>query len=186
MWQRTAEGKYKIAEKSLCTDLPATALSISMDKTLLAIGVADGSVILWNKVEWCPIKKYTGVHELPVTCIAARPLPHPFVGEQDRMHARTGSLDCNSGVLSLHTKSPQKKRGINDGGSGFCGWLLYLIYLVLTISLFVMALQSMFPHAQEVCMQVRDHQGLQAASLCLWEEVFYIHPSKLGAPFPPV
>lgn len=186
LWKQTPENKYKIVEKSLCTPLPATALSISMDKNLLAIGVADGSVILWDKVDWRPFKTFQGVHELPVTCIAARPLQHPFVGEKIRMQCRTGSLDCNSGVLSVSTQAPPKKPSINDGRSGFCGWFVFLVYWVLTLGMLFMALQSMFPHAQDICAQVHERQGLRAASLCLWEEVFYINPSKLGSTFPPM
>ena len=157
-----------------------------MDKSLLAIGVADGSVILWNKIEWKEVKKFQSVHELPVTCIAARPLAEPFVGETDRFHARTGSLDCNSGVLSISTKASSKKRGASNGGSGLCGWLFYVVYWVLTLGLVFMALKSMFPDAQQICSQVHQAEGLEAASRCVLEEVFYISPSKLGVTLPPV
>lgn len=187
IWKLNKENKYKCLEKSLCSKLPATALSISMDKKLLAIGVADGSVILWNKEEWRPIKTFSGVHELPVTCIAARPLPYPFVGEQVMMHVRTGSLDCNTGLLTLETRDPKKKPvALNDGGSGFCGWLVFLIFWILTVGLISMALTSMFPHAQAICSSVNQSHGIEAAVLCIVEEVFYIHPSRLGVPLPPV
>jgi len=186
MWRLSPGNKYKIAEKTLCSPLPATALSISMDKKLIAIGVADGSVILWDKTEWKPIKTFQGVHELPVTCIAARPLLDSFVGEDIRFHARTGSLDCNTGLLTLETRVPKKTQMPSDGSRGFCGWLFFLIFWTLTLSIVIMSLSSMFPHVQSVCTRVYDNQGLGATVVCFFEEIFYTNPSKLGIPLPPV
>lgn len=186
MWKLFPGNKYKIAEKTFLSSLPATALSISLDKRLIAIGVADGSVILWDKQEWKPIKTFQGVHELPVTCIAARPLLSPFVGEDIRFHARTGSLDCNTGLVTLETRVVNKPRMPNDGARGCCGWLSFLVFWALTLSLVILAMSSMFPHVPSLCANVYGSRGLGAAAWCLVEKVFYIDPVKLGVPFPPV
>lgn len=188
-WQQTPKGKFACTEKTLCSDLPVTALSLSLDQKLLAVGVADGTVILWSTVEWKPIKKFTGVHELPVTCIAARPLPYPFYGEEVMVHARTGSLDCLTGVLTLDYKAPKKKNQVGNEGSGFyCAFLAYamfLVHLCFMLFLIYLGLNSMFPKAQSLCMNVYKRQGLESAAYCFFEEVVYMDPSNLGIPIPP-
>lgn len=186
IWKRNEENTFKCLEKTLCSELPATTMSISMDKRILAIGLVDGSVILWDKVEWKPIKKFVGVHGLPVTCVAARPLPVPFVNEEFPVHIRTGSLDCNTGVLTLSTKAPRKPAPLNGGGCGFCSWFFFLIYWALTLSLLYMGLSSMFPNAQAVCTAVYEQQGLVGAAQCVFENVIWTSPQQLRVPLPPI
>ena len=107
-------------------------------------------------------------------------VPRPFSDTQMQV------LKRHYGVLSISTKASSKKRGASNGGSGLCGWLFYVVYWVLTLGLVFMALKSMFPDAQQICSQVHQAEGLEAASRCVLEEVFYISPSKLGVTLPPV
>jgi WD40 repeat protein len=186
LWKRNPDNSFECLEKSPCSKFPATALSVSMDKKLVALGDAEGTVSLWDKVEWKLIKKFDGVHGLPVSCLAARPLAHPFIDEDVPMHIRTGSLDCLAGSLSIFAKDPPKPRGLDSGKRGFYSWLFFYIYWTLTAMLLLMALYSMYPHATTICSDVNDRHGAGAAARCIFEEVLWISPQQLEIALPPI
>lgn len=186
LWRRNPDNTFECLEKSPCSKFPATALSVSKDKKLVAFGDAEGTVFLWNKVEWKLIKKFEGVHGLPVSCIAARPSSHPFFDEDVPMHIRTGSLDCLAGTLSIFAKNPPKPRGLDSGKRGFCGWLFFTMFWILTVWILLTALNSMYPHAITACSEVNDHQGVGAAAKCIFEEVLWMSPQKIVDTLPPV
>lgn len=178
-WQQTPDRKFVCLDRTVCFPSPVTAMSLSQDQQLLALGGTEGTAVAWSTEEWKPLKKFPSVHELPITCIAARPISQPFFGEEAKIHVRTGSMDNNTGVLSLE-RPPIKKRVPGSGGSSYCGWIMFLMHCALTGYLILAALSSMYPYAQDKCMQLQASRGRWAMVVCLFEEVIFVSPSKLG------
>jgi WD40 repeat protein len=64
--------EYELVMRTECSPCPISAMSLSGDASLLAMGSVDGTIILWSIEQWRALKRFTEVHDLPVTCIAAR------------------------------------------------------------------------------------------------------------------
>ena len=94
-------------------------MSQSADGSLLALGGVDGTITLWNTETLKILKKFPEVHELPVTCIAARPYSTPLQGDDEGivMHALSASADSKFALLTLQRRGPKKPRG-NKSSSG--------------------------------------------------------------------
>jgi hypothetical protein len=102
-------------------------MSMSQDGRLLALGTVDGSIILWSVLDWAVLRIFPEVHDLPVTCIAARPydiaLPEEhFTGVP--IHAKSASADGQMACLTLQRKVP---RQLASRGIGMLGWTHRLI-----------------------------------------------------------
>jgi WD40 repeat protein len=120
------DGKYECIIRTECSPCPVSAMSLSGDAGLMALGSVDGSVILWGIERWKALKIFPEVHDLPVTCIAARPFPVPLRGEEDgiQIHVLSASADSQLALLTLQRRPP-KKRQQNSGSfkSSFNFWL---------------------------------------------------------------
>jgi hypothetical protein len=113
-------------------------MSLSGDAGMVALGATDGTVILWNVEKWKAMKKFPEVHDLPVTCIAARPFPVPLLCDEDsdgvQMHAISASADSQLAWLTMQRRGRSKgvpsetnlKSVLNTIlKAAFLGWLLY-------------------------------------------------------------
>lgn len=135
-----ADGKgYQCDERTECSPCPISAMSLSGDAGMVALGAVDGTIILWGIERWRPLMKFVEVHDLPVTCIAARPFPVPLLCDEDNdgveMHALSASADSQLAWLTLQRKLPSSKRGQSDTNlktivhsllkMALLGWILY-------------------------------------------------------------
>lgn len=140
-WTRTEKGTFECAIRTECSPVPVSAMSLSSDASLLALGGVDGTVTLFDTQTWEVLRKYPEIHDLPVTCIAARPYAMPFKGEDDDipMHAISASADSQLALLTLLKRAPRTASS-SDGGSGInwmstffwaglLSWVLYYVAL---------------------------------------------------------
>ena len=110
-WLSTKDG-YQCEERTECSPCPVSAMSLSGDAGMVALGATDGTVILWNIEKWKAVKKFLEVHDLPVTCIAARPYPVPLLCDEDsdgvQMHAISASADSQLAWLTMQRRGRSK------------------------------------------------------------------------------
>ena len=116
-------------------EFPISAVSLSGDFSTLVLGDTNGSVMLLNTETFKKIKYWEAVHDLPVTCLAARPLPIPLAGEDKigiTVDAICSSADSKMCFLTKQRKStlkPVRKGGRSGGGS--ISYYLTLIFAVI-------------------------------------------------------
>ena len=155
---------------------PVSAMNLSGDASLLALGGVDGTIVLFDVMTWKPIKTWAEVHELPVTCIAARPYPTPSKGEEDGMiyHAISASADSQLAVLTLMRRGPSKKKeGGGKSSDNLPSLTLVFWFLVLFTMLRVIAQETM-----ELC-------SMNMSMSCLMNEVLIAPTSRPGIMHPP-
>lgn len=140
-WIASPGKGYHCDERTECSPCPISAMSLSGDGGMIALGAVDGTIILWGIERWKPLMKFPEVHDLPVTCIAARPYPVPLLCDQDndgvQMHAISASADSQLAWLTLQRKSSSSSRRSSDTNLktmvhsflklAFLGWILYPI-----------------------------------------------------------
>jgi WD40 repeat protein len=74
--------EFQETERRQVSDYPVSAMSLSGDMKTLSLGDTNGSITLLNTATLQRVKFWESAHDLPVTCIAARPLPLPLAGEE--------------------------------------------------------------------------------------------------------
>jgi hypothetical protein len=178
---------FAVADRTVCSAVPISAMSMSQDASLLALGSVDGSIILWNVPDWKQCKKFVELHGLPVTCIAARPYPVPLQGEEDdgvEIHARSASADSQLGCLTMQRRAPRKRSnrsgGSNDG-LGFFGWVDRTIKL----GLFLWVLSPVYREALNKCAPTFRETGVWATGQCIMDDVLIAPSRRSGVQVPP-
>mmetsp|Transcript_2394 Transcript_2394/g.3550 ORF Transcript_2394/g.3550 Transcript_2394/m.3550 type:complete len:420 (+) Transcript_2394:109-1368(+) len=90
---------YVQIERKCVSKVPISAMNMSGDRSTLAFGNVSGSIILLRADTLQVIKTFEEVHDLPVTCIAAKPL-HSLAGEE----ADAISASADSKLVFFSTK----------------------------------------------------------------------------------
>lgn len=184
-WIESPEEPGKFAcERIACSEHPISAMSLSDDGELLALGSVDGSIILWSRQDWAPIRVFPEVHDLPVTCIAARPFAGPLRGEDDGvpMHAISASADSRLAHLTLIKRAPKKSGG---GGGGEGSTITTLWNLMIWLVVAYAALNPVIWETRARCTtywQDRNFPGLQQ---CILHEVLIAPATDPGIKVPP-
>ena len=115
------------------SNYPASAFSLSGDLSTIAIGDTDGSITLLSTTTFKPVKHWANVHDLPVTCIAARPLPVGLAGEQKygvTVDAVSCSADNQMVFLTKQKRSTLKTSKTSDSGSSLFRFWFFLVLIV--------------------------------------------------------
>jgi WD domain, G-beta repeat len=110
---------YECQLRTACSPCPVSAMSLSQDGRLLVLGAVDGSIRLWSVLDWAELRVYPEVHDLPVTCIAARPLEHIALASEAGnvpIHAKSASADGQMACLTLVRKIPRAAGATGGGG----------------------------------------------------------------------
>lgn len=180
------DGKYNCAVRTVCSAVPVSAMSMSQDGRLLALGSVDGSIILWSILDWTALKIFPQIHALPVTCIAARPFDVDLRGEEltgVRIHARSASADSQLACLTLQRRAPRKRKddSSGSGGSGFFQWIHRLFWT----SFMVWVLSPVAREAVEKCEHTWKQQKWDLARKCLMDEVLMAPSTRPGVIAPP-
>jgi WD40 repeat protein len=169
---------YMLDTRTEIHPCPVSAMNLSGDASLLALGGVDGTIVLFDVMTWKPIKKWMEVHELPVTCIAARPYPTPSKGDQDGMmyHAISASADSQLGVLTLMRSGPTKKReaGASSGGETTLPWFTVVFWTCILLSI----LYTIAQEAMDMC-------SMDLSMSCVMNEVLIAPSSRPGILVPP-
>jgi len=74
--QQTQKLEIKQQYRIQCSPVPVSATSLSSDSTLFTLGTVEGSILLYNLETKKVMKQFNEVHDLPVTCVASRPVPN--------------------------------------------------------------------------------------------------------------
>jgi len=187
-WARQENNSnYACAVRTACSPCPISAMSLSQDGELLALGSVDGSIILWSVPDWKPLKTFPEVHDLPVTCIAVRPFPVPLQGEEESgvaIHARSASADSKMGLLTMQRRAPKRKDDQTRGG-GVCYVMAMMIHRLLQLAVIMFILYPLIVDTMTKCdiqLQTRDFQGLKQ---CFLDDVLIAPSWRAGVSTPP-
>lgn len=185
-WVRQPQApSYELAMRTVCSPCPISAMSLSQDGELLTLGSVDGSIILWSIPEWRALKTFPEVHDLPVTCIAARPFPVPLQGEEETgvaIHARSASADSKMGLLTLQRRAP--KRNGNDSGKRGVSIGLWIHKFIQTGAL-VLILWPIGRDAMDKCSDPWKAKNLGALQKCFVQDVLIAPSERPGISIPP-
>jgi len=183
--QGKGEGAYECTVRTACSPCPVSAMSLSQDGDLLALGCVDGTIILWSVPDWKPLKTFKEIHDLPVTCIAARPFPVPLQGEEEtgvEVHARSASADSKLGLLTLQRKAPRRR---DDGSGGGNFTLALLLHRLIQLSVLVSILWPLGRDAMAKCKGPWQARDLHALRRCVVDDVLIAPSSRAGVSSPP-
>jgi WD40 repeat protein len=171
--------KYECLIRSECSPCPISAMSLSGDAGLLALGAVDGTIILWGIERWKPMKSFREVHDLPVTCIAARPFPVPLQGEEDgiQYHALSASADSQLAYLTLQRRAPREKSSSRSYQS--------LINSLVRIAILAWVLYPVTNEIWDKCEDEWDSQGLAKTWECIRYDVLIAPSTRPGVLVPP-
>jgi WD domain, G-beta repeat len=188
-WIETEQRAFACNAKAVCSANPISAMNLAADASFIALGSTDGSIILWDTAEWKVIKIFKEIHDLPVTCIAARPYSLPIMGEEDgvQINARSVSADNKLACLTLQTRVPKKKKQPGDDGDGdsswfitIMGWIAFLIKLYILLLIF----SPVVLEARQKCPW-REQHSLVAVYECLLHKVVIAPANTPGVMSPP-
>ncbi|KAL9182442.1 hypothetical protein ACHAXT_013094 [Thalassiosira profunda] len=173
-----------------CSPVPISAMALSSDGTLLTLGSVEGSVALYDLETKRAVKQFAEVHDLPVTCVASRPIPSALMlpGELEggvSFDALSASADNKLGRWTLQKRSrikvakqrsPPRKVGAVERWI----WSMLRIPLLLLFLLVLAAIRE----AMEIC---GEQFGLSAlvmepgrAGHCLYREVLWAEPGRVS------
>ena len=188
--------KYQIVERTIIHSVPVSACCLSADGTLLTLGGVDGSVLLFDVTTWKLLRQFPEIHDLPITCIAARPLPIPFPEDKDdaiydgvQMHAISASADSQLALLTLARRAPRKRRQQGRSSKSSGSILLSLsswINTLLCMGLVGYVLVQMVQETIAVCGE--DHVangGWNQLSECILHSVLIAPSTRPGILVPP-
>ena len=152
-----------------CSSVPISATSLSSDCTIFAMGSVEGSILLYSLETKSILKQFHEVHDLPVTCLASRPIPNALMlpGELEggvNFDAVSASADNRMGRWTLQRKSrikPVRKRTASSsrkkGSTEQFVWNLLRLPLLLFVVFIMVAIRDVMT----VC---RDEFGMFTVS----------------------
>mmetsp|Transcript_12892 Transcript_12892/g.36780 ORF Transcript_12892/g.36780 Transcript_12892/m.36780 type:complete len:543 (-) Transcript_12892:107-1735(-) len=176
-----------------CHPMPVSAVSLSGDASHLALGGVDGTVTYLKLETMKPTKKWMEIHDLPVTCIAARPTHLPLPGEEEEginVDIMSASADNRLSKLTLQRRSRRKNRDGSGGGGGIAGFglgmlgfLFSLWFLFFCMAGVILAILTQL--SWEACEAEISSKDIIAAKECIWSTVLWAPSDRPGVSFPP-
>mmetsp|Transcript_34694 Transcript_34694/g.73919 ORF Transcript_34694/g.73919 Transcript_34694/m.73919 type:complete len:564 (+) Transcript_34694:204-1895(+) len=188
---RTEAPSFRPAYRIECSPVPVSAASLSSDGALLALGSVEGSVSLYDLENRRVARRFPEVHDLPVTCVASRPVPRALAlpGEEEggvSYDATSASADNRQGRYTLQKRSrlvePRRPRSRRERNflERFL-WDLVRIPLLLALLLVVIAVKDtvdMCGEEFELTTLVMDSGA--SAGRCLYREVLWAEQSRVS------
>ena len=192
----TANMSFRQEYRVQCSPVPISATALSSDGTLLALGSVEGSVLLYNLEKQSVMKQFEG-HDLPVTCLAARPIPNVLMlpGELEggvNFDAVSASADNRLGKWTLQKKSRIKPVSSRGGGSSrqmsaleLYLWSIFRIPLLILLGLLIVALRDVYGICGEEVGLNALLMDMNAAGHCIYREVLWAESNRPGVQFVP-
>jgi hypothetical protein len=178
-----AKKQYQCIERTSCSEYPISAMSISGDASTLALGTVNGTIILWNVERWRAANSFLEVHDLPVTCIAARPYEVPLQGEEQsgvRFNAISASADSQMAWLTLQRRLPKNAARKSSSGTSLAEYINLWVKLALLYWIMSPLAKDMW----ETCGG-DDVPGLGQKIICVRDNVLIAPISRPGIAVPP-
>jgi WD40 repeat protein len=193
--QRQQPPAFKIAfqeqSRIKVAEFPISAVSLSGDMSTLALGDTNGTVMLYNTETYKKIKNWECIHDLPVTCIAARPLPLSLAGEDktgiaiDAICASADSKMCYLTKQKRSTLKKVKKRKSGSGSKGVGGSTFNLTFLFMLIS-FIWACKVSYDVCSDEFVGLTSLGEIQSVMLeCVVHTVWWAPQDRNGIAFVP-
>ena len=173
--------QFECFERTKCSDAPVSAMSMSSDATALALGNSEGAVSLFSLTKWKVTKKWPGVHEFPVTCIAALPYDVRLMDEEltgIRYHALSASADAKLARLTTQRKIPKNKNSRTPSGFPLAEYVNYSVKMTLILWVFLLL-------AQDAWRKCSQENGIFGKLMCLKDDVIIAPSSRPGISIPP-
>jgi len=156
---------------------PVSAMSLSGDFSTIAFGDTNGTVTLLSTETLKPVKSWVSVHDLPVTCIAARPLPLEFWGENltgVMVDALSASADNKLLYLTKQYKSTLKTVRVGAVHSRSVYFYCVSALLILSIAFIVRV-------SFDACrVDLMEHGDLQLIQKCVVHTVLWAPITRPG------
>lgn len=183
--------EFKEAMRKQVSKFPVSAVSLSGDYSTLVLGDTDGSITLLSTETFKPLKFFECAHDLPVTCIAARPLPLPMAGEEltgVAVDAISASADNKLCYVTKQRKSTLKKKKKPRKGGGSKPFSLfsiiwYLFYLAMFAVILYVCKVSVDVCRGEVSGGLFDDIG--GVKQCVFNSVLWASSDRPGVAFIP-
>uniref|UniRef100_A0A7S4IQ94 Anaphase-promoting complex subunit 4 WD40 domain-containing protein n=1 Tax=Odontella aurita TaxID=265563 RepID=A0A7S4IQ94_9STRA len=185
-------GNFVEGARAECSEKPVSSLSLSGDASTLVLGNVEGSVFLFDLENMKVSKAFLEVHDLPVTCVAARPEMGPLPGdvaEGVAFDALSASADNRMGFLTKQRRS-RKKKARRPGGKAGAGmstttlmilmWFFMVLYLVGKMSW-----RLCRPELLAIGQLEEPAMAFEAAARCVWELTIWAPPTRAGVSVPP-
>ena len=177
-----ARRAYELVMRTECSPCPISAMSLSGDASLLAMGSVDGTIILWSIEKWKALKRFPEVHDLPVTCIASRPYAIPLQGDEEEgieFHAVSASADSQLAFLTMQRRGPRK------AGDGPSFSFLSTLKSVVKLIVLYYAFQPVAKEIQTKCTpewNAKASQGYWPVLECIRDEGLWA-PNAVSPPY---
>jgi len=172
--------QYQCIERTDCSPYPISAMSISGDASTVALGAVNGTITLWNVEKWRAVKSFPEVHDLPVTCIAARPFDVPLEGEDEsgvKYNALSASADSQMAWLTIQRKLPKGAAQRASSGPPLAEY----INLLLKLAILFWTFSPLAKEMAETCGGA-DVPGIFQ---CIRDDVLVAPMSRPGIAVPP-
>jgi hypothetical protein len=169
-----------------CSSVPISATSLSSDGTLLSLGSVEGSILLYNLETRRVVKTFQG-HDLPVTCLASRPIPNVLMlpGELEggvNYDVVSASADNRLGKWTLQRKSRIQtvRQRRQAGGMESLLWSIVRVPLLILGVIFMMAIHDVLDLCQEEMGLNALIMDVNAAGHCVYREVLWADGTRAG------
>lgn len=188
-WEQQGQnGPFSCTDRTPCSPCPVSSMCLSQDAALLALGGADGSIIVWDVEKWTQAKRFAEVHEFPVLCIAARPFPVELRGEEDgvRIDARSASGDGKMGCLTRQRRAPRTSGGSSGVGSAGKSIVNFMdvVNRLLLLCLVAYLASPVVHEARQKCGRADSRKGASWL-ICLKNDVLIAPSTRPGISSPP-
>mmetsp|Transcript_18000 Transcript_18000/g.36849 ORF Transcript_18000/g.36849 Transcript_18000/m.36849 type:complete len:569 (-) Transcript_18000:34-1740(-) len=181
-----------------CSPVPISAVSLSSDFRIFALGSVEGTISLYDVQSQKVLKQFQG-HDLPVTCMASRPVDSilPLPGEEVEaidggvsFDALSASADNRLGRWTLQKKSRKvvpksSSRRRNPSAIESFLWNIFRIPLLLTIVIAAVAVRDVFNICGEEVNFSALMMDMNAATKCVYREVLWADETRTGVHFVP-
>jgi WD40 repeat protein len=182
--------QVELVYRKQCSHVPISSTSLSTDGSILTMGSVEGSILLYSLDNNILLKEYKEVHDMPVTCVASRPVPMELMlpGDMEsgvNYTALSASADNKLGYWTIQRKSrlcppirPRRTKG---------PWEIYILELlhVPLLILFGLVLIAI----RDTCMVCGDkftllallsNDGLSNAGKCVFREVLWAEEGRVS------
>eukprot|EP00978_Attheya_sp_CCMP212_P048307 scaffold501574_cov59-Attheya_sp.AAC.1 len=178
--------QYNGTHKVVCAPCPVSSMSLSGDASFVALGRVDGTISLFGLTKETPElwKQFETIHELPVTCVAARPGPLPLPGEVSEEYCGASiqydvmSASADNQLAHLtRQRAPRKRRSTQSSSSSSSYSNIQLCFHILLL-LLAWFLFLVFQTTKQSTCSFTDIP-------CIREIVLWAPSTRPGISFPP-
>ena len=159
---------YNVDLRTAIYPVPICAVSLSTDASLLVLGGIDGTILLFDVRSWKVQRQFKELHELPLTCVAARPYETPLQGDGPvPMHAISASMDSQMGMLTLITKVPRsttvsESKNAQDSFTIFPSTFMSIVWFLLIYFFYTIGTETFLLCRNELSLECLHHTVLIA------------------------